>query len=543
MMNSSNWSGSCAPSLRHMEPGPWGARKVLLHAFVPTYNRQIVLGIRAPNPFFMEFKAESPNTSVRGLLLRLDGPLNGTQYSINSGVTRVGRSRDCDLSIEGAESAVVSAAHLEIRRAGDTFILVDLDSTNGTYVDGQRVHEVSLQNHARIRLGPAGPEFQFETSAAQDSEGLDQTMRVAAVPAELPTEPAGQVAVVVTPEAGNTQRDELLREAVRRARQARHGGVAGQTSMIMREMLDKALHHSSRRFKFTIAALTVALLSVSIFSLWTINRLRKEKDQIDSAINQIEAQLASAGGDTERVDSLLEKLNRYQQRALEAQKGLLYRLGVRNKEQDFVDAEIKALLKEFGAEEYSVPKEFSEQVRRFIEQYQGRDRSNMERALGRSRKDLDAVRKQLRKDNLPPDLAYMVLVESAFIQGSTSPAGAAGLWQFTPSTARAYGLVVSDSIDERLDARKSTQAAARYIRELILDFGSGSSVMLALAAYNLGPGNVKRAVRAVNDPIKQRSFWYLYRIKALPIETREYIPKMIAAIIVGRNPAKFGFSS
>ena len=224
------------------------------------------------------------------------------------------------------------------------------------------------------------------------------------------------------------------------------------------------------------------------------------------------------------------------------QKTLLYRLGVRSEEEDFVESEIKALLKEFGAEEYRISREFTQQVRRFIRQYQERDRPHMERALGRSRKEVEAVKKQLEADKLPPDLAYMALVESAFIGGSTSSAGAAGLWQFTPTTAKAYGLKVGDGVDERLDARKSTAAAGRYIRELILDFGSGSSVMLALAAYNSGPGKVKRAIRTVADPIKQRDFWYLYRTKALPPETREYIPKTIGVIIIGRHPARFGFS-
>jgi hypothetical protein len=119
--------------------------------------------------------------------------------------------------------------------------------------------------------------------------------------------------------------------------------------------------------------------------------------------------------------------------------------------------------------------------------------------------------------------------------------GAAGLWQFTPATARADGMRVGPKNDERHDLEKSTRAAGRYIRELILDFGTGSSVMLALAAYNLGPRKVRGAVRRLDDPFAQRSFWYLYRIRALPPETREYVPRIIAAIIVGRNVERFGF--
>jgi len=135
----------------------------------------------------------------------------------------------------------------------------------------------------------------------------------------------------------------------------------------------------------------------------------------------------------------------------------------------------------------------------------------------------------------------MVLVESALSAGNVSTAGAAGLWQFTPATAKMYGLKLGDGVDERMDPRKATEAAARYIRELILDFGTGSSVMLALAAYNVGPGKVKRAVRKVEDPIRQRDFWYLYRARALPAETRQYVPKIVAAILIGRNPERFRF--
>ena len=79
------------------------------------------------------------------------------------------------------------------------------------------------------------------------------------------------------------------------------------------------------------------------------------------------------------------------------------------------------------------------------------------------------------------------------------------------------------------------------MRELILDFGAGGSVMLALAAYNGGSGRVKQAIRTVKDPIKQRNFWYLYRVRAIPPETREYVPKVIAVMLLARHPDRYGF--
>lgn len=457
-------------------------------------------------------------------------------------VFRVGRDPSNDVILDGAEAAIVSGLHMEIRREGNTYRLFDLSSTNGTFVDGQRVSEVTLRPRSLITLGPNGPQFQFELDVAS-SQNLAQTVLAAELPPVQAGSSVGKVSVIA-PSADRSfdkEQEALLTEAVKKARQARRSGIGGQTAIIMREMLGTAIHRSSRKFKWAIGILVLALVSVVAYGTWTIRNLKKQKTHIDVEINQIEAKLQAAGNDPKQVDALMEELSQYQNQAREMQKNLLYRLGVRSQEQDFIEAEIKALMAEFGAEEYSIPPEFAGQVREFIRRYQGPDRGNMERTLGRSRRELETARRQLQDDNLPPDLAYMVLVESAFIKGSTSSAGAAGLWQFTPSTARAYGLKVTDNVDERLNPRKSTQAAGRYIRELILDFGAGSSVMLALAAYNLGPGKVKRAVRKVNDPIKERNFWYLYRVRALPPETRAYVPKIIAAIIIGRHPESFGF--
>jgi membrane-bound lytic murein transglycosylase D len=152
------------------------------------------------------------------------------------------------------------------------------------------------------------------------------------------------------------------------------------------------------------------------------------------------------------------------------------------------------------------------------------------------------MRRILKEEQMPMDLAYIPIVESALTTGPPSSGGAVGPWQFTAATAKAYGLRVDGHVDERKDLVKSTRASCNYLRDLILDFGAGSSVMLALAAYNSGAGKVKQAVtNTVRDPIKQRNFWYLYRTGALPHETREYVPKVFAAILIGRNPRHFGF--
>jgi len=324
---------------------------------------------------------------------------------------------------------------------------------------------------------------------------------------------------------------------VKRARHARAHGIAGQTMTIMRETLDHALHRSSRRFRAVIGALALVLVGVSSFATWKITQLNHEKAAIDRHIGELEAKVQTAPS-TDQADRIIAEIDAYEAEGKQLQDNLLYRIG--HRQHDLVTEEIQRLLAEFGAEAYSVPPEFTERVKHYIQQYQGPDRPLMERALGSSAGKVEIMRNVLEQQRLPGDLAYVPLVESA-MQSGHSRAGAVGLWQLTPVTAKAYGLHITSAVDERDSVVKSTGAACKYLRELILDFGNGSSIMLALAAYNVGPSKVRQAIKAVPDPIKQRNFWYLYRVRALPLETREYVPKVIAAMIIGRNAGKFGF--
>ena len=472
------------------------------------------------------------SANLNAWLVHQSGRLAGTRHSLRDDVTRIGRSSDNDVVI--TDAAIVSSHHIEIRKEGNEYRLFDLNSKNGTYLNGLRVSEEALLSPpCVIRLGADGPELSLTLEEEAPAVDLNQTMLAPSAPLVIPPENEPE------PPAASKEHDELLSEAVERARLARHMGRGDSTIVIMREMLDTALHRTSRKFKAVIAVLACALVGISAYGFWKIQGLKKEKSQIDSQIQQVEAMLAHAKEDSPETDQLIDQLDQYQDEAVALQSNLLYRVSSFEHE-EAIKHEIRALMKEFGAETYSIPPEFVARVKHFIEQNQGPDRSNMEHALGEASKQMDMMRRIFEENNLPPDLAYIVLVESALRSDSSSSAGAVGLWQFTPATARAYGLKVDDHVDERLDTAKCTRAACKYIRELILDFGAGSSVMLALAAYNLGPAKVKSAIRKVSDPIKQRNFWYLYRARAVPPETREYVPKVVAVMLIGRNPERYG---
>jgi len=469
---------------------------------------------------------------VRAWLVAESGAYAGKRYLLGSTKTLVGRDPKSDIVIDGEGASVVSSRHAEILAVAGGYRLRDLNSTNGTYGDGKRVGECELRNGASIRLGPAGPEFSFELTEPRETE-LDKTI--------ISPLHRSREQPMARPPATGSEEERLLAEAVEKARRVRKAGGLNQTMMIMREAMGAAVGRSRRKHRRIIFSLIVLLVAVSAFAMWRILDLRRQKSSIDQQIQAIEAKLEKGGLKTAEIEQLIEKLNGYQQQASRLQDSLFYRFGVEGREEAFIEREIRFLLKEFGAEQYSIPPEFTEQVQRYVIRYRTLDREHVSRMLGERRREIRQMQEIFRKENLPPDLVYMVLVESRFIEQSTSRKGAAGLWQFMPSTARAFGMKVDSGVDERQDLVKSTKAAARYIRNLILEFGAGSSVMLALAAYNAGPATVKRAVRKVRDPIKQRNFWYLYRTRALPVETRQYVPKIIAAIIVGRNLDKFGF--
>jgi membrane-bound lytic murein transglycosylase D len=172
----------------------------------------------------------------------------------------------------------------------------------------------------------------------------------------------------------------------------------------------------------------------------------------------------------------------------------------------------------------------------YIELFQGNLREFISEGLQRGVKYLPMIQEEFRAKGLPLDLAYIPLIESAFKNTARSRVKAQGMWQFMSYTGREHGLTLNWYVDERSDPEKATKAAAQYLKTLGKMFGNNWH--LAMASYNGGPGRVQRAIRRSG----KKDFWTLTATsKYLPRETREYVPMILAAIVIAKNPAQYGF--
>ncbi len=186
-----------------------------------------------------------------------------------------------------------------------------------------------------------------------------------------------------------------------------------------------------------------------------------------------------------------------------------------------------------------VPVSFKNRVHYYINYFQNNEKGYQYflRALKRSQKYLPMIKEAMKKKELPVFLAYLPFIESGFSTTAKSRAGAVGMWQFMRGTARMYGLRVDKYKDERKDAVKATYAAAEYLNDLLSMFGM-EDPFLGVCAYNAGEGKILRALRKIS--YKDRSFWTLVKKGLLRNETNEYIPRLIAAVMVASQPAEYG---
>jgi membrane-bound lytic murein transglycosylase D len=248
----------------------------------------------------------------------------------------------------------------------------------------------------------------------------------------------------------------------------------------------------------------------------------------------------------EHFDRLVDRISTYEVRALATGDGFTEK----KYEPASID-ELLALSTTFGTPKpttevkaavqadagmHDVPIPLNQRVLSYVELFQGRLHDFIEEGMRRGSKYLPMIQNVFRAEGLPLDLAYVPLVESAFKPNAVSRAKAKGVWQFMAGTGVENGLRHDWYIDERSDPEKATVAAAKYLRTLSNLFGGDWH--LALASYNGGPGRLQRAMKQT----RIGDFWELSeKPKLLPRETREYVPMILAAIVIARNPGQYGF--
>jgi len=273
------------------------------------------------------------------------------------------------------------------------------------------------------------------------------------------------------------------------------------------------------------------------------------KQEFDRAVNVLLE--SSYGGRTEprireHFDRLVDRISTYEVKALAEGDGFT--------EKKYEPASIDELLamsatlapatpqthdtvsSDLQAGDHDVPIPLNQRVLAFIELFQGRLHDFLEEGMRRGTQYLPMIQNVFRAEGLPLDLAYVPLVESAFKPNALSRANAKGVWQFMRGTGLENGLRQDWYIDERSDPEKATLAAARYLGTLAKLFDGDWH--LALASYNGGPGRLQRAMKTSN----LTDFWRLAeKPRLLPRETRDYVPMILAAIVIARNPAQYGF--
>lgn len=175
------------------------------------------------------------------------------------------------------------------------------------------------------------------------------------------------------------------------------------------------------------------------------------------------------------------------------------------------------------------------EVERFLELYSKDGRSYFKSALARSTRYVGEIKRIFRQYGIPADLAYLALIESGFKNNALSRVYATGMWQFMYGTGLLYGLRIDREVDERRDFYRASHAAAQFLKNLHRDFGDW---YLALAAYNAGPGYIKRKMQETGAI----DFWTLARKGNLYPETRDYVPRFVAARMIAMQPDNYGFS-
>ena len=506
-------------------------------------------------------------------LNHLSGSMQGSSSDSPKALIKIGRGSDCDVRYDPTQDTKVSTHHAEIRFEGGDYVLYDTNSTNGTLVNGKKLTKpYTLSEGDLIIFGaPSGPQARFEiaeiTAAPPRAPPRQATVDMSAVPktnSGYAAPPPAPRAGTRSAPGGDSELAAIAANAAAKAKAARMSGnaVEGQTAFFMVNAMQEAVTKKTGVLKWWIAGITTVALLVIGGLLWNKHNLEAQIGKKEHAIEDRKKKIAGLQTSMQFLSADDPKLREMQDQIEFLQGGIAQEkqeLAATSKDAakkleqqeavsgDWLDQQLKNMLRKFEADTSYVPPLFKQRVQYYLTDYTETHRGTLNQIWSRKKMYWPMVEKAFLERGLPVEIAYVAWVESYFDPMAESQVGARGMWQFMPSTAKQYGLHVADNWknggnDERIDPFKESQIAAHYLQDLLSDFGE-DSFPLAIASYNKGEDGMRKVLRKNGLWRKRdRDFWRLYQLKVLPEETLEYVPRILAAAIVGANPTKFGLS-
>ncbi|MDZ7631742.1 MAG: FHA domain-containing protein [Gemmatimonadaceae bacterium] len=441
-----------------------------------------------------------------------------------TGTVRVGRAPTNGIIVN---HEVVSSEHLELRRTGGGWEVVDLGSTNGTFIDGKSVSRAPLGATTMLQLGPGGPDVRvtipdFVPSPAATLKVVAQDLIARYFSEDDPDD--------MSPHTRS------MRVAVQEQR-------ARETSGWLKRL---------RRMRVAVALLVLVAAGAGV-TAWVqakrVETLRLAAGDVFHTIKAIELDMRRLEAETGPNPAIQERRARLEKQY----DGLLTTLGIYS---DKTPADVQLIyrtVRRLGESEANIPKGFVDEVQKYIARWKKEGAAPL---LARaSAKEMGpAVAAILLQHHLPREFFYMALQESRLdpraIGPSTRFGVPKGMWQMIPPTAEAYGLKLGplqgerayDPADERHNVTKATNAAARYLEDIYRTDAQASG-LLVMASYNMGGTRLVKLIRSMPASPADRNFWALMRThrKEIPDETYDYVFRVVSAAVIGANPKLFGF--
>jgi hypothetical protein len=458
---------------------------------------------------------------------------------------RIGRVEDCEVCIK---NEYVSRAHAEVVFEDGQWWVRDLNSSNGIFVDGQRVRDAAVVQSMVVRLGIAGPEVSLEVQQKPPEPEKPEPKPPA------PQPPEQKISSGNDPDVAHYMQRYFGNLAP--------GEPVGEHTAMVRMAFQQVQTKQKRKYGKIMAILGLAVFAAGGYALYLHLQVRKQTAMAQDLFYAIKAMDL----DIANVENLVlnsnskqgrEEIRRYQSRRTEMQKSydqFLSSLHVYDTKMTEQRRLILRIARIFGECELAMPPEFATEIESYIKKWQSSGR--LARAIRTAQDNgyTAKISEELLAQDLPPEFFYLALQESDFDQYISGPMTrkgiAKGMWQFIPETAVKYGLRVGpladfrrpDPGDDRHHFDRETKAAARYLKDLYSTDAQASG-FLVMACYNWGEDRILPLVRSMPANPKERNFWQLlsaHRAK-IPQETYDYVFYIASAAVIGENPRLFGF--